>query len=208
MEQISEEFKKRLGDIGGRLPNGTPKLRLVFGPDARRPHGKLAGTLKYLDPETGKPYPWWVLELWIPPSLCGTREAWSNEYFGPYPADCHLDCCNGGFWGLKTVIHSNGEFLPINESVMQSIERKQYLDVEFSLLDEKERLAVLDAQLSERETNADAKSLEEYIALSDHYFAHKEGEDNADNRIFVFPESIQPQAKGIREAIGRPNIKV
>jgi len=207
MEAISEEFKKRLGDIGGRLPDGTPKLRLVFGEDCRRPHGKLAGTHKYLDPDTGKPYPFWILEMWVPPELCGSRESWPYDLFGTYPADCGMDCCNHGFWGIKTpIVSPNWEFLPINESVIQSIERKQFMDIQFSMLDEKARLEALDTHLSEREKNADAKSLEDYIELSDHYFANKEGEDNADNRIFVFPEHIQPNAKGIREPVGRPTI--
>ncbi len=53
--ELSKEHQRRLGDLYGYLPNGTPRLRIVTPDEAKRPHGKLAGTYKYLNPETGGP---------------------------------------------------------------------------------------------------------------------------------------------------------
>lgn len=207
MREVPSYYKKRLGDMGGYLSDGvTPKMRLVFGPDAKRPHGKLAGQPKYVDPETGKVMPFWILEQWYPASMCGSRETWAFEFLGPFPADCQQDCCNGGFWGLRMPITTDGTMMELTDQVLDYIERRQFADVKWSMMSEIERQQALDANLSEREQKSDARSLDEYIELADHFAINKEKEDNADNRIFVFPESIQPQAKGIREAIGRPNI--
>jgi hypothetical protein len=207
--EVPKHYKQRLGDMGGYLTDGvTPKMRLVFAPEAKRPHGKWAGTPKYVDPETNTVMPFWILEQWYPPTMLGSRDTWDYDFLGIYPADCRQDCCNGGFWGLRMPITTDGTVMELTDQVLDFIERRQFADVQWSLLSEIERQRALDANLSEREQKSDAESLEEYIALSDHYFAHKQGEDNADNRIFVFPEHIQPQAKGIREAIGRPNIKI
>ena len=204
-EVISEDFKRRLGDIGGRLPDGTPKLRLVFAPDMKRPHGKLAGLPKYIDPDTGKPMPFWVLEIWIPPVMCGERENWNSEFMGPYPADCDLDCCNRGYWGIKTPIATaNGEYLPINESVMQSIERKQYMDIQWSLKSETEQLAAYDARLLAREQKANADAMEEYFRRLDRYATNKEREDNADNRVFAWADKYMINAP--KMPIGSPKV--
>lgn len=204
--KLSKEYEQRLADMYGRLPNGKPKLRIVTPEEAVRPHGKWAGSAKYFHPETGKRLECLMVEMWIPPTMMGSRESWPHELMGPFPADCDGDCCDRGYWSLKFPISVDGEFVPLDEGTMQSIERKQFFDVQWSLMSEIERQQALDANLSEREQKSDARSLDEYIELADHFAINKEKEDNADNRIFVFPESIQPQAKGIREAIGRPNI--
>jgi len=207
MREVPSYYKQRLGDMGGYLADGvTPKMRLVFGPEAKRAHGKLAGKPKYVDPDTGVVMPFWILEQWYPPEMCGSRETWAYDFMGPYPADCQKDCCNGGFWGLRMPITTDGTVMELTDQVLDFIERRQFADVKWSLLSEIERQKAIDADLSDREKSADAKSLEEYIDLADHFATHKTEEDNADNRIFVFPDSIQPNAKGIREAIGRPNI--
>ena len=204
--EISKEFQRRLGDIGGRLPDGTPKLRLVFGPEAKRPHGKLQGTYKYIDPETGTPMPFWILEMWVPPQLCGERETWNYDFMGIYTADCDQPCCNRGYWGIKSPITVDGTLLPITESVMQSIERKHFMDIQFSMLNEVEQLAFIDAQLSERNKKSDEEAFAEYIDRVEDYSIHKEKWDNDDNRVFVFPEKYASTKKGIKEAIGRPKV--
>ncbi len=204
--EISKEFEQRLADMGGRLPNGKPKLRFVFGPDAKRAHGTLAGRPKYLLPDTGRPMPWNILEAWLPPEMAGPRETWPYDLLGPYPADCHEDCCDGGIWGLRTPItNTNGEFIPICEATMHMIERKQFMDVKWSLTDEITRQNMLDRALSDRNNQTDRESREEHAHIRDHYLTNKETLDNADNRVTVgFGKNTLPDVKGGKLPIGPP----
>ena len=205
-KQVPEYFKRRLADLEGCLPDGTSKNRLVFGPDAKRAHGKLAGTYKYIDPDSGQPMPFWIWETWYPPQMCGDRETWNYDFLGPYPADCRLDCCNGGYWGLRSPITTCGEYIELSEETLLSIERKQFMDIQFSMLNEVEQLAFIDAQLSERNKKSDEEAFAEYIERVEDYSIHKEKWDNDDNRVFVFPEKYASTKKGIKEAIGRPKV--
>lgn len=209
MKTVPTDYNKRLADMGGRLPDGTPKLRLVFSPETKRVHGRVAGQWKYPDPANlANPLPWWFLETWIPPQMCGTRETWPYKLFGPYPADCQKDCCNGGYWGLKMPITTNGEFIELSEATMQAVERKQYMDVQFSMLTEAARLEALNEQKAAADKRADDDAWEEHNVLQDRYLNVKEAEDNADNRAFVFPTGMAPQGKNIRLPIGKATDKL
>ena len=202
---VPEEYKRRLADMGGRLPNGTPKMRIVDAREIRRPHGKLEGTPKYIDPETGKPMEFLVLETWIPPILLGSRDTWNYDFMGVWPGDCDKECCDRGYWGLKSPLTVSGEFIPLTEALMLSIERKHFMDVQFSMLSEKERLESLDANLASREQKEAEDGYAEYNRILDDYLQRKEELDNADNRIYVgHGKSTLPDMKGGKLPIGKP----
>ncbi len=206
--QLSKEHEQILADIGGRLPSGKPKLRIVSPDEAKRPHGKLKGTPKYLDPETGKPMECLMLEMWVAPELCGTPETWPSELLGPYPATCSLDCCNGGFWGLRSPLSANGEYVPVTDQLMEAVRGNQYMSLQWSLLSETERLEKCNANLSERNQKSDEEAFKEYDSNLESYLINKEKEDNADNRVFSFPKGIKPDFKNVNMAIGGPKIKI
>lgn len=208
MSRIPDYYKKRLGDLEGYLADGkTPKLRLVFAPETKRTHGKLAGLPKYHDPETGEPLKCWVLECWYPATMCGSREEWQYELLGPYPADCHEDCCNGGFWGIRSPITTYGEYIELTESVLSSIERKQFMDIQWSLLSEVERQKQLDASLSERNKKLDAEAWDEMNVRLDEYAKNKEKWDNDDNRVFSWADKYAINVPGSKMPIGGPKLK-
>lgn len=204
--KLEPAYDNRLAEISGRLPNGQPKLRIVTPEEAVRPHGKMQGLPKYLDPETGIQMPFLVLEMWISPELCGSRESWQYDLLGPYPADCPLDCCNHGYWGMKSPLTTAGEIIPLSESLIDSICRKQYMDIAFSALSEKERLESLDASLSERNKKAEETAWAEFNENLDHYATHKTQEDNADNRVIIGlgKNAFSDYVKGGKSPIGRP----
>jgi hypothetical protein len=151
--------------------------------------------------------PFWILEMWIPPEMCGERETWNYDFLGPYPADCDKDCCNHGYWGMKSPITVSGEFLPINESVLDSIQRKQFMDIQFSLLSEVERQRQLDASLSERNKKADAEAVEEMHSKLDEYATYKEKWDNDDNRVFSWADKYLIGGKNSKMPAGGPKLK-
>lgn len=205
-EQVPEYFIQRLKDMGGCLPNGAPKNRLVFAPETFRAHGKLKGKPKYADPDTGESYKCWVWETWYPASMCGEREDWNEEFLGPYPADCEADCCNRGYWGIRTIIATpQSAYIPLTEETLSAIERKQFADVQWSMESDKSRLEQLDAALSARNKQADADALDALLREYEHYANHKEDLDNADNRVFSWGEKyLINTGKGAKEAIGSP----
>ncbi len=180
---IPQEFITRLADMGGRLPDGTPKMRIVFAPETRRAHGIAQGHYKYVNPETGKVMPFYVLEQHYPPSMLGPRENWP-ESMGIYPGDCAEDCCNHGYWGFRSALTTNGSFQELNSHVMDMIEQRQYQDLAFSMLDEISRQEHINKLMAERDKNAAEVAARESTAIGDDYFLHKEKEDNADNRVF------------------------
>lgn len=194
----------------GYLPDGaTPKNRLVFAPETRRTHGKMAGKFKYMNPDTEEPYECWVWETWYPASMCGDRETWQYELLGPYPADCNLECCNGGFWGLRSIIATpQSAYIALTEETLLSIEQKQFMDLEWSMLTEVERQRQLDASLSAREQKADEESLEEYLKILDNYSTNKEEMDNADNRVFSWADKYMIGGKNSKMPVGAPKIKI
>ena len=207
--EVPEYYKRRLADMGGRLPDGTPRLRLVFGPDAKRAHGQLKGIGKYLDPETGKPFAWWFVEQWVPATMCGTRETWNYEFLGTYPGDCDRDCCNRGYWSVRfPVCGGNGEYIPLTDATLDSIERKQYADIQFSMLDEISRLEQLDKLMAKRDKNVAEVVDSQATEIGEHYFSHKEKEDNADNRVYSMPGGLSSAIPGAKYPVGRPNINI
>lgn len=209
MKQVPEYYKKRLGDLEGFLPDGkTPKLRLVFGPEAFHAHGVRKGKPKYINPDTGEPMNFWVLECWYPPAMVGSREQWPHDLMGPYPADCHQPCCNGGFWGFRSPITTYGEFIELTEDTLSLIERRQMMDVKWSLMDEVSRLNYLNEQQSAAEKIADAESWETQNVWADEYATNREKEDGADTRLIVpmGKNAISDRVKGGKEAIGHPLI--
>lgn len=205
--KLEARHERRLADLYGKLPNGKAKLRIVTPSEAVRPHGKLQGLPKYIEPETGQKMPFLVLEMWCPPEMCGSREAWPYDLLGPYPADCQEDCCNGGFWGLKMPLTVNGEYLPVSETLIDAICKKQFIDVEWSLLTEIERQNHIDESLSRSKQKRDEEAWDEFISERDHYATHKTQEDNADNRVFIgFGKNALPETKGGKMPIGKPKI--
>lgn len=171
--------------MGGRLPNGQPKMRLVWGSDAIRPHGIAKGQPKYYDPSTLKPFECWILEQWFPPSMCGTREEWKHEMMGPYPADCHEDCCNGGFWGIRSpIIYGDGTApKELTDAVMRDIQTMQFFDHQWSMDGEISRLHQLETALASRDHEMAETIDNERRQLDDWLLTNKEKLDAADTRV-------------------------
>lgn len=205
--KLKPEYERRLKDIGGQLPNGKPKLRISTPDEAVYPHGKIAGRPKYINPETERPFPWLILEMWIPPAMLPPRESWDEDILGIYPADCSQDCCNHGFWGLKTPLTISGEFLELNDSLMELIAGKQLMDLEWATLSDLEQKVKLDALKAASDKKADDDAVAESRADREHYLTHKEELDNADNRVFSWGGYTVPIIKGGKEAIGKPFAK-
>ncbi len=91
---------------------------------------------------------------------------------------------------------------------MEYIERRQFIDLQWSLLTETERLAQLNANLSDREQKTDAENLDQYLGILEDYANNKEELDNADNRVFSFADHLASAKAGAKEAVGRPKIKI
>lgn len=214
MRKPPDYYAKRLGDIEGYLPDGkTPKLRLVFAPEALRPHGKLQGKPKYIDPNTGEVMKFWVVECHYPAAFCGSREAWNYDLLGTYPADCNEDCCNGGFWGFRMPISVSGEYIELTEETLHSIEQKLFADFEWSMLSEIQRQEAIDSRLSREKQMKDETVWHEQNENRDHYLTHQLQEDNADNRVWSFGNKITIGGKeydvptinrpGLNEPVGK-----
>jgi hypothetical protein len=207
--RLETRYENTLAELGGRLPNGQPKMRIV-APDerlAQRPHGKWKGTPKYFDPESGKQIECLMLEQWYPPEMLGSPEAWPEELMGPFPADCDKECCNNGFWGMRSpLMYADGKFLPLSDAVMESIKQKNFFDAKWSALSEIERQRQLDANLSAREQKADADAEKAADEVWSHYATRKEQEDNADNRVWSLGKYDSPHVKGNKEPIGKPKL--
>ncbi len=204
--QLSKEHQNRLADLHGRLPDGTPKLRIVTPSDAVRPHGTLQGQPKYFDPVSGKQMPFLVLEQWLSPDFAAPRETWNYELLGVHPSECLNECCRGGVWGMYTPLTNEfGEYIPFNENMMTAIERRIKIDREFAKLSEKERLGVIEADRASAEQIKAEEAWEQMNADRDHYLNHRQEMDNADNRVYIgVGKASMPDAKGIKEAIGSP----
>lgn len=207
--KVPDYYIKRLGDLEGYLPDGkTPKLRVVFGPEARHAHGLRKGNHKYINPDTGEPMNFWVLEAWYPPTMIGSREVWPYDLMGPYPADCNQDCCNGGFWGFRSPITTYGECMELTEETLSLIERRQLMDIKWSLMSEIQRLEYLNEQKSAADKIADAENWKTQNEWADTYATYKEKEDAADTRV-IMPmgkNALSDRIKGGKEAIGHPKI--
>lgn len=203
--KLSKEHENVLADLAGRLSNGKPKLRIVTPTEAVRPHGILKGKPKYPNPETGKQMPFLILEQWYPPSMLGEKENWNEEFLGIYPAECSDDCCNNGFWGLRSPLtNPNGEYIPFSERMMESIKRRQYIDIKWAEKTDTERLDYLEAERATANSKKAEAAWEQQNLNRDHYLNHKTEEDNADNRVFSFGEKHATLNKGAKEPIGSP----
>ena len=188
--------------------NGKPKLRIVE-PYVRRPHGALKGAYKYIDPNSGKPMPFYVLEMWMPPDMCGGRDTWNYDLLGPYPADCWQECCDGGFWGFKLALASPfGEYIPITDKVIDFIQERHDNDIKWSLMSEVQRLEALNEQKLAADKRADAENWATQNEWADTYATYKEKEDAADTRVTVAmgKNAISDRVKGGKEAIGHPKL--
>lgn len=208
-KKVPDCYKQRLADLEGYLPDGkTPKLRIVFGPEAKHAHGLRKGGHKYINPDTGEPMNFYVLECWYPPSMVGPRDSWPYELMGPYPSDCNQDCCNGGFWGFRSPITISGECMELTEETLSLIERRQLMDIKWSLMSEIQRLEYLNEQKSAADKMADAKTWETQNIWADEYATNREKEDGADTRVIIGlgKNAISDRVKGGKEAIGHPKI--
>lgn len=205
--EIKPEYEQRLADMSGRLPNGKPKMRILLPTEAVRPHGKWKGEPKYIDPESGARMECLVLEQWYPPELLPIKELWPTELMGPYPTECGESCCNGGFWGLRMpLMYPDGQFLPLTEGLIRSIEQKHFFDVTWSGLSEIERQRQLDASLSARNQKADADALRNSNEVLEYYATNKKEMDNADNRVWSWGDKLATNGKNSKMPVGKPNI--
>ena len=205
--KLSKEHEQILADMGGRLPNGKPKLRIVTPEEAVRPHGALKGKPKYIDPESGIQMPFLIVEQWYPPTMFGEKEDWDTISLGMHPSECSADCCNNGFWGFRFPLTVNGEYIPFSQSLMDGFTKKQFIDLEWAKLTDDQRRNFLDTERANVDKQKAELVWEQQNDMRDHYLKHKETEDNADNRVWVgFGKNTFADIKGLKEAIGKPII--
>lgn len=204
--RLDLSYEQKLRELGGILPNGKGKLRVVTPIEAVRPHGSLKGQPRYFDPESGKQMPFLVLEQWHPSDFAGDKDKWPYELLGAYPADCDLDCCQRGMWSmLMPLTNQFGEYIPFSEVMMAAIERQIKKSREWGDLSEEDRTRYLDADLSSAKQKNDDSAMEIVNANRDHYLTHKEEMDNADNRVRIgFGKAELPVTKGGKMPIGSP----
>lgn len=204
--KLSKDHEQLLADMAGRLPNGNPKLRIVTPEEAVRPHGQLAGVPKYLDPVSGQQMPFLVLEQWYPPTMLGSEETWNEEVMGIFPGKCGQDCCNNGYWGFRMPLTDmSGQYMPYTDYLMESIKRRQFVDIDWSKRSPEERLAFLDAERAFAEQKAAEIAQTDHAERYEHYLQHKTQEDNADNRIIIgLGKNTLPDTKGGKLPIGSP----
>lgn len=207
---LEKRYQDRLADLHGRLPDGTPKLRIVTPAEARRPHGRLKGQPKYFDPVSNTQMPFLVLEQWLSPEFAAPKEIWNYELLGVHPSECSNDCCKGGVWGMYTPLTNEfGEYVPFSDKMMEAIERRVKIDREFAKLSAQARLDAIEADRAAADNIKAEEAWEQLNADRDHYLTHKKEMDNADNRVYIgVGKATMPETKGIKEAIGSPLEKV
>lgn len=115
-------FRARMDALLGRTLDGRPKLRVVWGCDAKGFPNVDAEEPKYVhpdDPEQG--WDCWILEQWVEPSFFGDPDSWEKNRWGwidgrrveltaPYPS-------RGEYVFIMPLSTSAGEPLPLNEEV-------------------------------------------------------------------------------------------
>lgn len=180
-------WDEKITRLGGRNIKGEPNLRTVWSPDEKRWDGKY----KYPTPDNYlKPMKCWVLEVWMPPEFFSPESQWKTDLCGPFPRQ--------GYYGMKTpLMTGDGQILPLTDATFESIQRKQLLDIQWNKMNAKDRLEWLETQQQERELQQQDAATKEMHELFDDYYGKEEQENNADNRVFSFPEKYRPNASGI-----------
>lgn len=120
-------FDARLAQIGGTRLNGDPKLRVVWGCDARGFPYPDNQSLKYispLDPEVG--WACWILEQWVGPEFFGDPGEWERgrwewvdgrnvEIMAPFP---HA----GEYVFVMQLATPDGDPFPLGDQALTFIE--------------------------------------------------------------------------------------
>lgn len=189
--EIPEFFQKAVEAIGGKNLYGQPRYRVVWSKDRRWEAGVLKGRLKYIWPD-GKAMECHVLEVWYPPQYFGDPKEWKEDISGPFPYE--------GMYAIKTpLVVQNGDELvnlPLTESTLDSIRQKHLADLEWNQSDALSRYRAIEAAQIEWQLRADEAADREADDLFEHYNAHKEALDNADNRVWTFPKHLDSTIKG------------
>lgn len=191
-KQVPEWFNERLKDVGGLNPHGEARLRVVWAPDVRIDRGVMKGRYQYPDAENSrKPLECFVLETWIPPDLL--MADWNAEILGAVPGR--------GIYGMvcPLVVHINEdelEAVELTESVLQSIASKHHADIQWAAMSPLKRFEAMQIAHKRGEDALTEKADREADDLFDHYEAHREELDNADNRVFSFPKSLDVNRPG------------
>lgn len=162
-------INQRLRDLGG-LVEGESAYRLVDATKARTHHGKF----RYLNPHNGRVFRCWILERRQPPSFFGDRSEWEKTRYvyddvhqewvdqkGEYPP-------NDGYV-MITPISNEGEFLPLTESVYQSIAKKIKADIEFAEMREIERNRIVQIKNAEEEAEKNYRLQKTQEATDEYY---------------------------------------
>jgi hypothetical protein len=120
-------FDARLAQIGGRLLNGDPKLRVVWGCDARGFPWPDNQQLKYIcpdDPEAG--WACWILEQFVTSDFFGDPGEWERnrwrwqdgrnvEVMAPFPS-------GGEYVFVMQLATPDGETFPLGDQALTFIE--------------------------------------------------------------------------------------
>jgi hypothetical protein len=120
--ELPSWFEARLAALLGRTLDGRPKLRVVWGCDAKGFPNADPREHKYVhpdDPEAG--WDCWILEQFVAPEFFGTPEDWergrwgwidgqSVELMAPYPS-------RGEYVFIMPLAAPDGSPLPLNDEV-------------------------------------------------------------------------------------------
>lgn len=114
---LPPDFERKLKDICGLSPAGTPFLRYVWGMDATEVIGNYI-VHRYPDPE-GKSVgmPFWILEGWQSPDVYDETQWKANkELFGDWPQN--------GIWDFIRVLRDkDNKFIPLDNSMALDLAR-------------------------------------------------------------------------------------
>lgn len=187
---VPEFFQKAIEDIGGKNLYGEPRYRVVWSKDRRWESGLLKGCPLYLWPD-GREMECWILEVWHPPHFFGDPAEWNEDICGEFPYK--------GYYGIKSplVMVQHGEFiaLELNEGTLNSIRQKHLHDLEWSETSAANQLKAIIEQQTVWQKNRTLLADKEADDVFDHYHAHRSELDNADNRVFSMPKSLDVTAK-------------
>jgi len=125
-----EGFDERVTDLCGRTLTGEPKVRVVWGWDAKCFRNGNPEALKYPNPVFLNR---WIVEQWVPASFYGLPEDWEKLRWGVTAEGKKLDLLGeypsrGTYIMVMPLLGAQGEYVPCSEDVITfiNIMRKEF----------------------------------------------------------------------------------
>lgn len=178
--EIPKFFQDSLTEMGGRTAHGEPRLKVSDARELRETNGRY----KYPNPyNTKKPMECFVIETWLPPTFFEPREQWNEELLGAFPSR--------GRYVLKTpLMTGDGKPLPLTEETLNCVKAKQLADIQWNQMDAKDRLEDLERRQREQEEREEEIAQKETQDVLQHWDTHQAQLDNADSRVWSFPQHL------------------